>query len=130
MFSLCPVTISNFSHDNYVLCSSSFLRWFLQEVASASARAEQMARAEASVSYASTADAAEMDAMWQARRDGYFAAFTLWQEAQDKANKLRAERGLPALAGAGDKPKLAMFTTDVCVPLPDLTAVRSITDSK
>jgi hypothetical protein len=94
-------------------------------VTAASDKALSLARQTASsVTYESTDNPEEMDTMWQARRDAYFAAFTLWQEVQAAAAPLREAKGLPPLPAPAAKPKLAIFTTDVCVPLPALTEVR------
>lgn len=89
-----------------------------QDVAGAAEVTRRIAETHGSIPqhWASTSDKVEMDTMWQARRDGFFAAF--------KVGAPQSVEGAAKIAGG----KLAQFVTDVCVPLPRLSEVLDATE--
>jgi D-lactate dehydrogenase (cytochrome) len=98
------------------------------EAAHCAAQARAIAEQCGALGFESTTDEKELNTMWQARRDAYYAAFKADRAAADaiRAEKLAC---MSAEERAEARPqKLAIFTTDVCVPVPRLSEVIRFTE--
>eukprot|EP00461_Guttulinopsis_vulgaris_P003370 UN03371 len=111
-------SVNLYSKTNYAVQPTLILECHLasqQEIPPTEAYIQKLGAEHKLTSYIATSSEAEYEELWQARKDALFAAYKLY-------------RCPPQCGNTGKKTRVAVFVTDVCVPLPKLPAIISETE--
>lgn len=111
--------VNQYSKTDYEVKPTLILECHLtstQEVEPAEEHIKKIGSETNYTSYIATADEKEYEQLWAARKDALFAAYKLYKCP-------------PQCGNTNKKPRIAVFVTDVCVPLPNLPAVITQTEN-